>query len=124
MRTVPMPAGAPVPTPHKPIRRAISLLVLALAGVAAAHEGHDHGAAPHGGTVAKTRRYEFEVVIRKEGLNVYPVGQGPDVLSQQVEFAAGRGWFAGGHGHWSILRSIDERRAGSDVYAPRRSAAW
>ncbi len=59
--------------------RAIACLVPALAlglgALAGAQEGHDHGAAPHGGTVAKTQRHQFEVVLRTNGLNLYPIGQ-------------------------------------------------
>ncbi|MBX6312049.1 MAG: hypothetical protein IRY99_03885 [Isosphaeraceae bacterium] len=46
-----------------------------LGGLSQAHEGHDHGAASHGGTVAKTKHYQFEVVFAKDGLKVYPYGQ-------------------------------------------------
>jgi hypothetical protein len=34
----------------------------------------------HGGTVAKTKHHQFEVVLRKDGLNVYPMGQKNDPL--------------------------------------------
>jgi hypothetical protein len=46
-----------------------------LGGLSRAHEGHDHGAASHGGTVAKTKHYQFEVVFAKDGLKVYPYEQ-------------------------------------------------
>src|SRR5512135_1050101 len=53
----------------------LSLLALGLVGVATAQEGHDHAAGTHGGAVAQTRRHQFEVVFRKDGLGVYPMGQ-------------------------------------------------
>jgi hypothetical protein len=42
---------------------------------ARAQESHEYGKAMHGGTVAKTKHHQFEVVLRKDGLNVYPMGQ-------------------------------------------------
>jgi hypothetical protein len=39
---------------------------------AAAHEGHEHGAPLHGGKVAMTKEYHFEVVFAKAGLKVCP----------------------------------------------------
>lgn len=50
-------------------------MALGLSALASAQEGHDHGAAPHGGSVVKTQRHQFEVVVRKDGLNLYPIGQ-------------------------------------------------
>jgi len=46
-------------------------LVLAT-GLALAHDGHEHGAALHGGKVLMTKEYHFEVVFAKDGLTVYP----------------------------------------------------
>lgn len=54
----------------------IYFVALVLAGVASGDEGHDHAAAPHGGVMAKSKRHQFEVVFRKDGLAVYP--SGPD----------------------------------------------
>src|SRR5437016_4643487 len=50
-----------------------TLLVLGLVAPARAHAGPE---ASHGGTLAKTRRHQFEVVFRKDGLSVYPTGPG------------------------------------------------
>ncbi len=47
-------------------------LALGLGGIASADEGHKHGAPLHGGKVAMTREYHFEVVFAKDGLKVYP----------------------------------------------------
>jgi hypothetical protein len=47
-------------------------LALALTGVAPADDGHKHGAPLHGGKVAMTKEYHFEVVFAKDGLKVYP----------------------------------------------------
>jgi hypothetical protein len=41
---------------------------------ARAQESHEYGKAMHGGIVAKTKRHQFEVVLRKDGLNVYAIG--------------------------------------------------
>lgn len=46
-------------------------LVLAT-GLALADDGHEHGAALHGGKVLMTKEYHFEVVFAKDGLKVYP----------------------------------------------------
>ena len=44
------------------------------AGLARAQDGHEHkhGAPLHGGKVAMTKEYHFEVVFAKDGLKVYP----------------------------------------------------
>jgi hypothetical protein len=47
-------------------------LGLGLQGRASAHDGHEHGAALHGGKVTMTKEYHFEVVFAKDGLNVFP----------------------------------------------------
>src|SRR4051794_31539115 len=47
---------------------------IGLSGLALAHDGHDHGAATHGGTEAKTNRHHFEVVFTKTGLKLYAHG--------------------------------------------------
>lgn len=47
-------------------------VTLGLAGLASADDGHKHGAPLHGGKVAMTREYHFEVVFAKDGLKVYP----------------------------------------------------
>jgi hypothetical protein len=46
--------------------------ILALGGLALADDGHKHGAPLHGGKVAMTQEYHFEVVFAKDGLKVYP----------------------------------------------------
>ena len=47
-------------------------LALAPGAVASADDGHKHGAPLHGGKVAMTKEYHFEVVFAKDGLKVYP----------------------------------------------------
>jgi hypothetical protein len=47
-------------------------LALGLGGLASADDGHKHGAPLHGGKVAMTKEYHFEVVFAKDGLKVYP----------------------------------------------------
>ncbi|MDB5349279.1 MAG: hypothetical protein JWN86_526 [Planctomycetota bacterium] len=56
-----------------------ALLAVGFAAPCRAQAVHDKGSAPHGGTVAKTARYQFEVVFRSDGLSVYPSapGRGP-----------------------------------------------
>jgi len=49
-------------------------LGLGLHSEAAAQEGHDHGAAPHGGTLELTKHHRFEVVFTVVGFKVYPYG--------------------------------------------------
>ena len=46
--------------------------VLAFGGLTSADDGHKHGAPLHGGKVAMTEEYHFEVVFAKDGLKVYP----------------------------------------------------
>jgi hypothetical protein len=46
--------------------------IFALGTLARAHDGHDHGAPLHGGKVAMTKEYHFEVVFAKDGLRVFP----------------------------------------------------
>ncbi len=54
---------------------ALSTVVgLGVSGLALAHEGHDHGAATHGGVEAKTKRHHFEVVFSKGGVKLYAHG--------------------------------------------------
>jgi hypothetical protein len=43
-----------------------------LYSAADAHEGHKHGTPLHGGKVAMTSEYQFEVLFAKGGLKVYP----------------------------------------------------
>lgn len=52
------------------------------------HAGHDHGAhahssPEHGGTLTETDHYRFEVVLKRDGLRVYPRGEGlsPEAIS-------------------------------------------
>lgn len=47
-------------------------LGLGISGLAVAQDGH--GAAPHGGTVAKSGHHQFDVVFKKDGLLLYPLG--------------------------------------------------
>ena len=47
-------------------------LALGLVGNAPADDGNKHGAPLHGGKVAMTKEYHFEVVFAKDGLMVYP----------------------------------------------------
>jgi hypothetical protein len=47
-------------------------LVLSLTVAAQADDQHKHGAPLHGGKVAMTQEYHFEVVFTKDGLKVYP----------------------------------------------------
>ena len=49
-----------------------ALLALATGALASADDGHKHGAPLHGGKVAMTKEYHFEVVFAKDGLKVYP----------------------------------------------------
>ena len=49
-----------------------SALMLGVGTVASAQDAHKHGAALHGGKVAMTEEYHFEVVFAKDGLKVYP----------------------------------------------------
>jgi len=48
-----------------------SVLMLSV-GLASADDGHKHGAPLHGGKVAMTKEYHFEVVFAKDGLKIYP----------------------------------------------------
>jgi heavy metal-binding protein len=56
----------------RPIRR--TAFWSAQQGNAPVHEGHEHkhGAPLHGGKVAMTKEYHFEVVFAKDGLKVFP----------------------------------------------------
>ena len=45
---------------------------LSLAGPASADDGHKHGAPLHGGRVAMTKEYHFEVVSARDGVKVFP----------------------------------------------------
>ena len=47
-------------------------LGLGSVGLSRAHDGHEHGAPLHGGKVAMTKEYHFEVVFAKDGLKVFP----------------------------------------------------
>ncbi|SIO61350.1 hypothetical protein SAMN05444166_6732 [Singulisphaera sp. GP187] len=47
-------------------------ITLGMTGLALAHDGHEHGAPLHGGKVAMTKEYHFEVVFAKDGIKVYP----------------------------------------------------
>jgi hypothetical protein len=49
-------------------------LGLGLVGLSRAHDGREHPAATHGGTLEKTEHYQFEVVCASDGLKVYPRG--------------------------------------------------
>jgi hypothetical protein len=66
-------------------------LALGLSGLASAHEGHDHGAATHGGVEAKTKRHHFEVVFSKTGVKLY--AHGPDQEAVDLSRAAARATF-------------------------------
>lgn len=68
-----------------------ALLATGLAAPGHAQEVRDQGAAPHGGTVAKTGRYQFEVVFRKDGLSVYPSAPGRGAID--VAMLAGTATF-------------------------------
>jgi len=46
--------------------------LVAATGLALADDAHKHGASLHGGKVAMTKEYHFEVVFAKDGLKVYP----------------------------------------------------
>lgn len=46
--------------------------LVAVTSLAMADDGHEHGAPLHGGKVAMTKEYHFEVVFAKDGLKVYP----------------------------------------------------
>jgi hypothetical protein len=50
-------------------------LGLCLARPAGADDGHAQGAAQHGGSIVNTKHYQFEVVLTKDGLKVYPYGE-------------------------------------------------
>lgn len=55
---------------------AVALLIGAgLGSLSQAQEGHEHGPASHGGTVAKTPHYQFEAVFTRRGLKVFPSNQ-------------------------------------------------
>ena len=47
-------------------------VVLGLGGLSTADDGHKHGSPLHGGKVAMTKEYHFEVVFAKDGLTVFP----------------------------------------------------
>lgn len=47
-------------------------LALGLNSLAPADDDHKHGAPLHGGKVAMTKEYHFEVVFAKDGLKVFP----------------------------------------------------
>ncbi len=47
-------------------------LVLGLGVAASAHDGHEHGAPLHGGTVKMTKEYHFEAVFTRDGVKLYP----------------------------------------------------
>lgn len=49
-----------------------TMLAMGLAIAALAEDGHKHGAPLHGGKVAMTKEYHFEVVFAKDGLKVFP----------------------------------------------------
>jgi hypothetical protein len=63
-----------------PVFGTVLTVGLTLILAARAQESHEHGKAMHGGIVAKTKRHQFEVVLRKDGLNVYPMGQKNDAI--------------------------------------------
>ncbi len=49
-----------------------SAIAMSLVVAASAEEEHKHAAPLHGGKVAMTKEYHFEVVFAKDGLKVYP----------------------------------------------------
>jgi YHS domain-containing protein len=53
---------------------------LTLILAARAHEGHKHDKPVHGGIVATTKHHQFELVLRKDGLNVYAAGDKNDPI--------------------------------------------
>jgi YHS domain-containing protein len=60
---------------HRPMFATIGAVLvfgLGLSAPASAQESHDHGAPLHGGKVAMTKAYHFEVVFAKDGVKVYP----------------------------------------------------
>lgn len=65
---------------HAPRRKSLATFGVALAlslglvGASRAHDGHDPGAAPHGGTLEMGKHYQFEVVFTPAGVKVYPTG--------------------------------------------------
>lgn len=73
-------------------------LALAFGGqaMAQAHDGHDHGehqhpAAQHGGTLAASGNYQFEVVFKEDGLAVYP--HGPSISPMAITQMSGQAFF-------------------------------
>lgn len=50
----------------------LGAVLVAATGLASADDGHEHGAPLHGGKLAMTKAYHFEVVFAKDGLKVYP----------------------------------------------------
>ena len=58
--------------PSKPLAVFAVALTLGLGVTTSADDGHKHGAPLHGGKVAMTKEYHFEVVFAKDGLRVYP----------------------------------------------------
>jgi hypothetical protein len=60
------------------------------------HAGHDHGehahsSPEHGGTITETDHYRFEVVLKRDGLRVYPHGEG--LSPTDVAALKGRAYF-------------------------------
>lgn len=58
--------------PRNHLTTLAGILALGLSGPASADDGHKHGAPLHGGKVAMTKEYHFEVVFAKDGLQIYP----------------------------------------------------
>ncbi len=50
----------------------VPALALSFVVAAPADDGHKHGSPLHGGKVAMTKEYHFEVVFAKDGLKLYP----------------------------------------------------
>lgn len=66
----------PKECPLRPVQSKLlvmfATLSLGLAASASADDEHEHGAPLHGGKVAMTKEYHFEVVFAKDGFKVYP----------------------------------------------------
>ncbi len=53
---------------------------LGTVGLSLAQDTHEHGAPMHGGKVAMTKEYHFEVVFAKDSLKVYPRTHGDEPI--------------------------------------------
>jgi hypothetical protein len=71
-------------------------LILGSPALAQDHDGHDHGGhqhppAQHGGTLASSGSYQFEVVFKEDGLAVYP--HGPSISPMAITQMSGQAFF-------------------------------